>query len=66
VDYLSLELVEHAKEMSGASCAYIGRESLKSPDRTRMSEILREVGIEPLKGNGIRAAYPLKDKMINS
>jgi len=66
VGYLSLELVEQAKEKSGASYAYMDRKSLKSPDRTMMSEILKDVGIELLKGKEIRATYPLKEKMINS
>jgi D-aminoacyl-tRNA deacylase len=62
--YLSLELVEQAKEKSGASYAYMDRKSLKSSDRTMVSKMLKDIGIELLKGKEIRATYPLKEKKV--
>lgn len=65
VGYLSPEIIEQAKEKSGASYAYMDRKSLKSSGRIKVLEMLKDSGVSLLKGKEIRAVYPLEEKKID-
>jgi D-aminoacyl-tRNA deacylase len=58
VEFLDQNILEEAREKSGASYAYLDRKSLRSENKTRILKILEEMGLAVLRSKEIRARFP--------
>lgn len=56
---LNLDMLEEARQKSGAAYAYLDRKSLRSPERRRLEGLLAEMDLPVLRGREIRERYPL-------
>ena len=57
---LDADLVDYARQKSGATYAYIDRKSFRSVERKRIESILEDIGLPILKSKDIRAKFPLE------
>ena len=58
VESLDQDILEEAREKSGASYAYLDRKSLRRENRDRILKILEEMGLPVLRSKEIRARFP--------
>jgi D-aminoacyl-tRNA deacylase len=58
-DFLDPEILEEAREKSGASYAYLDRKSLRSVNKKKIMQILEEIGLPILRSKEIRGRFPL-------
>jgi D-aminoacyl-tRNA deacylase len=58
VKALDSDILEEAREKSGASYAYLDRKSLRSENKHRISLMLEEIGLPQMRGKEIRARFP--------
>ena len=58
VESLDQNILEEAREKSGASYAYLDRKSLRRENRDRILKILEEMGLPVLRSKEIRARFP--------
>jgi len=63
VDALDLDLIEEARDKSGASYAYLDRKSLRSETRNRISDMLDDLGIPIIREKEIRERFPATGAM---
>jgi D-tyrosyl-tRNA(Tyr) deacylase len=59
VESLDKNILEEAREKSGASYAYLDRKSLGRENRDRISKILEEIGLPVLRSKEIRVRFPI-------
>jgi D-aminoacyl-tRNA deacylase len=57
VKALDSDILEEAREKSGASYAYLDRKSLRSENKHRISLMLEEIGLPQMGGKEIRARF---------
>ncbi len=62
VESLDQNILEEAREKSGAGYAYLDRKSLRRENRNRISKILEEMGLPVLSSKEIRARFSDKDR----
>lgn len=60
VESLDQNILEEAREKSGASYAYLDRKSLRRVNRDRILKSLEDMGLPVLRSNEIRAQFPIK------
>ena len=60
---LNAELVDLARQKSGAEYAYVDLKSLRSEEKKRLRAILEELGVPSMKGKEIRARFPVKEQI---
>ena len=60
VEFLDRNILEEAREKSGASYAYLDRKSLRRENRDRISKILEEMDLPVLRSKEIRSRFPDK------
>lgn len=58
VGALDLDILEEAREKSGASYAYLDRKSLRSDNRNKILQMLEEIGLPQLNSKEIRSRFP--------
>jgi D-aminoacyl-tRNA deacylase len=58
VESLDQEILEEARERSGASYAYLDRKSLHRENRDMITKILEDMGLPVLRSKEIRARFP--------
>jgi D-aminoacyl-tRNA deacylase len=54
---LDSDILEEAREKSGASYAYLDKKSLRSENKHRISLMLEEIGLPQMRGKEIRARF---------
>jgi D-aminoacyl-tRNA deacylase len=57
---LDVDLVDDARQKSGAVYAYIDRKSLRSIERQRIEKILEELDLPIMRSKEIRARFPIR------
>jgi D-aminoacyl-tRNA deacylase len=62
VESLDLNILEEAREKSGASYAYLDRKSLRSENKNRILKILEEMDLPVLRSKEIRARFPNEEQ----
>jgi D-aminoacyl-tRNA deacylase len=58
VESLDRNILEEARDKSGASYAYLDRKSLRRENRDRILKLLEDMGLPVLRSKEIRARFP--------
>ena len=59
IDALDSDLVEEARDKSGATYAYLDKKSLRSEMKKKLNGIIDDLGMPQMRGREIKAKFPL-------